>query len=126
MLSQKLKSERFLASRNHNQGLFNFLCGNDTFVSLPTGHGKSLIRHPLHSDGTLSTSQIIFSTKLSNLLHDDLIFLIQRFDPSPTRPTYTARINIAVDSLFQDHEDGFQLLMKAAVLLYIECTSFAN
>jgi len=75
------------------------------------------------SDGTLSTSQIIFSTKLSNLLHDDLIFLIQGFDPSATRPTYTARINIAVDSLLQN---GFQLLTKAAVLLYIGCTSFAD
>ena len=106
-----------------SRSLFNFLCGNDTFVSLPTGHGKSLIRHPLHSDGTLSTSQIIFSTKLSNLLHDDLIFLIQGFDPSATRPTYTARINIAVDSLLQNR---FQLLTKAAVLLYIECTSFAD
>ena len=26
-----------------SRSLFNFLCGNDTFVSLPTGHGKSLI-----------------------------------------------------------------------------------
>ena len=25
------------------RSLFTFLCGNDTFVSLPTGHGKSLI-----------------------------------------------------------------------------------
>ena len=66
-----------------SRSLFNFLCGNDTFVSLPAGHGKSLIRHPLHSDGTLSTSQIIFSTKLSNLLHDDLIFLFQGLDPLP-------------------------------------------
>ena len=114
-----------------SRSLFNFLYGSDTFVSLPTGHGKSLIyqicpasfRHPLHSDDTLSTSQIIFSTKLSNLLHDDLIFLIQGFDPSATRPTCTARINIAVDSLLQN---GFQLLTKAAVLLYIECTSFAD
>ena len=93
-----------------SRSLFNFLCGDDTFLSLPTGHGKYLIRHPLHSNGTLSTSQIIFSTKLSNLLHDDLIFLIQGFDPSATRPTYTARINIAVDSLLLT---GFQLLTKA-------------
>ena len=27
-----------------SRSLFNFLCGNDTFVSLPTGHGKYLIR----------------------------------------------------------------------------------
>ena len=60
--------------------------------------------------------------KLSNLLHDDLKVLIQGFDPAATRPTYTARTNIAVDSL----QYGFQLLMKAAVLLYIECTSFAD
>ena len=26
-----------------SRALFTFLCGNDTFVSLPTGHGKSLI-----------------------------------------------------------------------------------
>ena len=26
-----------------SRSFFNFLCGNDTFVSLPTGHGKSLI-----------------------------------------------------------------------------------
>lgn len=26
-----------------SRSLYSFLCGNDTFVSLPTGHGKSLI-----------------------------------------------------------------------------------
>ena len=72
MLSQKLKSERFLASRNHNQGLCLIF-----FVAT-----IRLSRFLL---------DIIFSTKLSNLLHDDLIFLIQGFDPSATRPTYTAR-----------------------------------
>ena len=30
-------------SQHQSKALFNFLCGKDYFVCLPTGHGKSLI-----------------------------------------------------------------------------------
>ena len=30
-------------TRHQSKALLNFLCGKDSFVSLPTGHGKSLI-----------------------------------------------------------------------------------
>ena len=30
-------------SQQQSKGLFNFLCRKDSFVCLPTGHGKSLI-----------------------------------------------------------------------------------
>ena len=30
-------------SQHQSKALFNFLCGKDSFVCLPTGHGKSLI-----------------------------------------------------------------------------------
>lgn len=63
-----------------SKSLFSFLCGNDTFVSLPTGHGKSLIyqlspvvARELASTGKFSTEPVlVVISPLNSLIADQV------------------------------------------------------
>ena len=105
-----------------SRALFTFLCGNDTFVSLPTGHGKSLIyqicpvvaKELSHLEEQFPAEPMLFVVSPLNSLISDQINSCERMGINACKVDSESTISL------QKHCD-YQLLCASPEVFDIFC-----